>query len=407
MSSKRKRVDNNNVASKRKRDSSSCVDLRNKLDGLGIKVPSSFTKSQLVSLLEENSANVVQPSASNCASYVTGEPIDNSVSESLNPSMVKDLFESVKTLNETVQNQGEMINQLRNRDVTPPMDSLYSPQNVANVITRSTNFAPGEKVSSNMFPHVQVVNAAQRQQIIEGKYINLASLLIPSNDNFHDTKQINADGSVLLFKPKDARLQRDLSLSEFIEAFNIYKNVICESNDRRVEFDMYLQDIIDMAMKYKGTTFYDYHKAFAKKVAAIKETRGLIVDWSVRDEKLYSTVCTGKQVNMCGLCSSTFHITEMCPKSASKFPTFSPRTTSNFQTTNPQNSFPKGPVNDNDSYGRPKLFYKGQEVCNHFLAGNCRRPNCRFAHINVNGQSGTPSVQGTQPRSDKTQSGNK
>jgi hypothetical protein len=44
------------------------------------------------------------------------------------------------------------------------------------------------------------------------------------------------------------------------------------------EFDLYLQDIIDISSKYKGNVFYQYHKAFAMKVATIKLTRGLAVD---------------------------------------------------------------------------------------------------------------------------------
>ena len=70
---------------------------------------------------------------------------------------------------------------------------------------------------------------------------------------------------VITVKAKDARLQWDLSLQEFIEAFNIFKNIICGIEDRRVELDNYLQDIIDMAVKFKGNTLYEYHKAFAKK----------------------------------------------------------------------------------------------------------------------------------------------
>jgi hypothetical protein len=37
-----------------------------------------------------------------------------------------------------------------------------------------------------------LVTPAQRQTIIDGKYINLASLLVPASDN-HDIRQIEAD----------------------------------------------------------------------------------------------------------------------------------------------------------------------------------------------------------------------
>ena len=51
-------------------------------------------------------------------------------------------------------------------------------------------------------------------------------------------------------KATDARLQRDLSLQEFIEAFNMFKNILCGIEDRRVELDSYLQDIIDMTLQH-------------------------------------------------------------------------------------------------------------------------------------------------------------
>jgi hypothetical protein len=68
-----------------------------------------------------------------------------------------------------------------------------------------------------------------------------------------------------------------LNSFKFIEAFTICKNVICETSNRSKEFDLYLQDIIDISSKYKGNVFYQYHKAFAMKVATIKLTRGLAV----------------------------------------------------------------------------------------------------------------------------------
>ncbi|CAC5420093.1 unnamed protein product [Mytilus coruscus] len=47
---------------------------------------------------------------------------------------------------------------------------------------------------------------------------------------------------------------------------------------------MYIQDVIDISARYKGPVFYEYHKAFANKVAAIKLTHGKVIDWSIRDE---------------------------------------------------------------------------------------------------------------------------
>ena len=50
---------------------------------------------------------------------------------------------------------------------------------------------------------------------------------------------------------------------------------------------MYLQDIIDISSKYKGNLSYQYHKAFAMKIATIKLTRGL----SLLGTKSYMQLC--------------------------------------------------------------------------------------------------------------------
>ncbi|CAC5398407.1 unnamed protein product [Mytilus coruscus] len=237
-----------------------------------------------------------------------------------------------------------------------------------------------------MFPHIQTVSQTQRQNIKEGKYINLVSLLIPVIENQSNTQQIEADGSILLLKPKDHRLQRDLSIHEYIEAFNIYKNIVCEFEDRRVELDMFLQDIIEMATKFKGNIFYEYHKAFAKKVAAIKSTKGLTVDWSIRDEKLYSSVCLGRAISTCGVCGSSLHSTEMCYLSD----TSQGKNYHSQQKRIPTTPYSKPQSVDIDPYGRPKLFHKWKEICNYYLAGNCYRGSaCRYAHVDMNIKSST------------------
>jgi hypothetical protein len=207
--------------------------------------------------------------------------------------------------------------------------------------TDSGNMA-SSKVTAGMFPHLHLVTPTQRQTIIEGKYIILASLLVPPSDN-HDIRQIEVE---------------------------------CGIEDRRVELDNYLQDIIDMAVKFKGKAFYEYHKAFAKKAAAIKQIKGSTIDWAVRDEKLYNTICLGKPIHTCSHCGSSLHISEMWP-TGSHSPLVNSAVSSQFKRSSNSKS-------DTDIYGRPKLFYAGKEVCNNFLAGFCARGNtCRYAHVQV------------------------
>jgi hypothetical protein len=146
---------------------------------------------------------------------------------------------------------------------------------------------------------------AKRPGTIEGKNINLASLVLPPSNN-HDIRQIEADGHYC--RCKNCSSAMGSFLAKFIEAFNMFKNIICGIEDRRVELDNYLQDIIDMAVKFKGKAFYEYHKAFAKKAAAIKQIKGLTIDWAVRDDKLYNTICLDKPMHTCSHCGSSLHI---------------------------------------------------------------------------------------------------
>ena len=61
----------------------------------------------------------------------------------------------------------------------------------------------------------------------------------------------------------DPRLNKTLSLSEFIQAFGTYKSVMSEAYpERRIELDLYERDTVDMANRYPGTGFYEYHKQF-------------------------------------------------------------------------------------------------------------------------------------------------
>ncbi|CAC5415269.1 unnamed protein product [Mytilus coruscus] len=246
-------------------------EVKEKLRKQGIRAPSTFTKDQLLELLNENTGqdNAVMSEIS-VLTQLTSIRKSNSISQ---PAVVSD---------------------------------------ISNGVHHDTGSYYTAKVSSDMFPHVQAVASNVRKQILEGKYIDLATLL-NNQENVQDYKTVDeSDGSVLLIKHRDPRLQRNLSFQEFLEAFNIYKNIICEKQDRRIEFDMYIQDVIDISARYKGPDFYEYHKAFANKVSAIKLTHGKVVDWSIRDGKLYSSITSVQIIKECEICGSLGHLTAVC-----------------------------------------------------------------------------------------------
>ena len=79
-----------------------------------------------------------------------------------------------------------------------------------------------------------------KRNIIAGKYVNLACLLIP---DFEAPKASNETMNVLEFLKrdrKDCRLDRALNITQFYKAFGIYKKAMCEAYPlRRKELDLY------------------------------------------------------------------------------------------------------------------------------------------------------------------------
>ncbi|CAG2227160.1 unnamed protein product [Mytilus edulis] len=170
---------------------------------------------------------------------------------------------------------------------------------------------------------------------------------------------------------------------------------------------MYIQDIIDISARYKGPVFYEYHKAFANKVAAIKLTHGKVVDWSIRDEKLYSSITSGQIIKECETCGSLGHLTAVCQT----LPSFGQSNNRPKPTYN-QTHFQKSQVGSNDRVdsntdirGRPVLFFRGREVCNNFLSGKCfKGTKCSFAHVNT--RSSTGATPNNRPSQEQAQAKN-
>ena len=213
-------------------------------------------------------------------------------------------------------------------------------------------------------PFVETVSPHLRKNILEGKDVNLASLLIPQ---YSGPSPMYTSTGEKYDKP-DPRLNRNLSITEFMQAFGTYKNIMCEGYpNRRVELDLYERDIIEMATRYKDSRFYQYHKQFSAKAAAHLTYNNIKVDWSARDSKLYCNIFASHQAITCALCSSVSHSTGFCPKSLDNTLRLSTRF-----------SYEKG----GDNLNRTKTLHQGQEICNHFnKERGCFRINCKYAHL--------------------------
>jgi hypothetical protein len=102
-------------------------------------------------------------------------------------------------------------------------------------------------VRSDSYSNVDIVSPNLQKQIIEGKDINLASLLM-HNYECPQKRSISTESlEVQLSGKPDTRLNRSLSISEFLKAFGKYKRVMTSVySDRRAEFGAYEDDIIDI-----------------------------------------------------------------------------------------------------------------------------------------------------------------
>ncbi len=126
------------------------------------------------------------------------------------------------------------------------------------------NGSQGLGVASDLLPQIDIVSHTVRKDIIAGKNVNLAALLIPGyKSDTLDKHLIKGSEVIALKSATDSRLNKKLSLSEFVLAFATYKNVMCEAYPiRRQELDAYERNIVEMAHKFGGSAFYDYHRAF-------------------------------------------------------------------------------------------------------------------------------------------------
>ena len=171
-------------------------------------------------------------------------------------------------------------------------------------------------VPSSSLPMVDLVPENVRKDIIRGKDINLAQLLLPTRERgvFSGTRDIKIGDETLTLKPlKDKRLTRSLTIQEFVKAFNIFKNILCQTfPQRRVEMDRYMSHIIDMATKFPGLAFYEYHLEFSARAAYYREHHQCLLDWGSLDDRLLTQVVAGRKANTCSLCSAFDHEANFC-----------------------------------------------------------------------------------------------
>ncbi|KAM4795793.1 uncharacterized protein WCC33_000881 [Rhinophrynus dorsalis] len=224
-----------------------------------------------------------------------------------------------------------------------------------------------------------------RKDILEGKDINLVSLLISSKDGM-ENKAFSCDQVSVVLKARDPRLSKKLSIAEFVLAFSIFRDVICSQHpSRREELDLYLYRVVELGYRYGGSAFYDYHRSFSAKAAAAWAQFNYLADWSQLDTELFCQHFAGLRAPVCSVCQATDHTSGFCPNSSTNEPS-----TSQAKAQALSQSPPRPSRKITDRLGRPIIYVGKDQICNNYNYTGCVFSACRLLHLCVTCQGAHP-----------------
>ena len=178
---------------------------------------------------------------------------ENNTSENLLVSVLNSATSIVKDVTRKEEKEDICQKTLEQYTTSGSSDMQGNDINIAN----STNTYD---IHPESMKNIDYVTESTREKIQSGKYVNLACLLIPEYEHVSDERKHE--------KQRDIRLNRSLTIEEFILAFNKYKRIHCARHAwRKPELDAYELIIIEISSVY-GPKFYECHKMFAQKCAA-------------------------------------------------------------------------------------------------------------------------------------------
>ncbi|XP_071090198.1 uncharacterized protein [Haliotis cracherodii] len=232
-----------------------------------------------------------------------------------------------------------------------------------------------QPLDPNTLPRLETASAHLRQQIHEGRDINLALLLIPDDVHCGPRSIQIGDGQLHLKTTNDKRLQKVLNIRDFLKAFERFKKIMLEKfPNRSAELDEYQGIIIGLSNETDDNAFYTYHKMFSAQAAAAIELLNRPVYWGRLDRELYIKIFTSRKANACQWCSELNHTSEFCPLSLNDHLKSSlvPRKPQQIRTNN---------FDGTDAHGRAIIFHQGQSICNNYNDRGCSHQHCRFMHV--------------------------
>ena len=344
---------------------------RAKLAEWNIIAPANYSKAELKSLYVANLSHRSSPN------YQEHQTPGEFLPETLNPGQMEGPNQELETdrtfpgtphqkISFTVTNETAIISMMTS--MTSLVKKVLDKDQKEDVSRKTLeqysaerSFSAGIDISSTTSPYgihpellknTDYVSESVKEKIVSGKYVNLATLLIPE---FEQPEKKD--------RYRDARLNRSLSIDEFIVAFTKYRRIHCTHHPwRKEELDDYMTNIIDIARIYGGK-FYEYHKIFSQKCAVALE-QGKKVNWAEKDKNLLQMIIGGTQCNSCHICKEVSHTTQFCPQNVKQFAAQSKY----------YNPFGTARA-DNSSVSQNKL------ICHFFNNQGCKKEKCFYSHI--------------------------
>ncbi|KAG9277653.1 endothelial lipase [Astyanax mexicanus] len=230
-----------------------------------------------------------------------------------------------------------------------------------------------------------LVQPSLRQRILQGADVDLSSLLRPSAAAAAP-RLLDVGGVSLTLGSSESRASKILTVPEFALAFSTFRDVICAVFPaRRQELDDYLSIILDMAVRYGGSGFYEYHRLFSAQAAARLQQWNIATYWGTLNLELYCRIFAGRPSLSCELCGQPSHPVSACSLVISApvtAPSPAPPSLLSLPFAGAPSAAPRlTTCSSRDSRGRRLYFLGKQAVCNNFNANGCRASSCRFLHI--------------------------
>ncbi len=293
-----------------------------------------------------------------------------------------------QTIHHYEQHLAQLVVPVTEPQVHPTFPPFQMSTDIANYTLSTAN--PAVRHPTSLVSRPSPVPTNIRKQILDGKYVDLALLLLPSLHQPPVNRDYDDAHTSLLYKNPPSSRTRLLNPTEFAYAFSLYRDVLCSQFPaRRQELDDYLSIILNLALRFGGSGFYQYHIHFASEAAARLQQFNENTYWGTLDTETYCCIFAARPAQPCPLCGAPSHPASLCCITTGLTQqriTYKPSTSAPMATTTlPVTLFPK-PVtpslnpNAVDKKGRPILHQGGRTICNNFNDNGCQMSQCRFLH---------------------------